>query len=134
MQEKSYDIPLHDIKTIVEVQEYSLYYFSAIALVLFILLCVIIYFIYKWFKNKNLYNQRKEYFKFLNELDLNDTKKSAYAVTFYGDIFKNDSDKHLDMFEKVTTSLEQYKYKKDVNKFDKNTLINIEQYRKMINV
>ena len=84
MLEKSYDIPLHDIKTIVEVQEYSLYYFLAISLVAILLICVFIYFLYRWFKNKNRYNQRKEYFKLLDDLDFSDTKKSAYAVSKYG--------------------------------------------------
>ncbi|MCF6331388.1 MAG: hypothetical protein L3I99_07585 [Sulfurimonas sp.] len=134
MQEKNYEIKLHDIKTIVDVQEYSLYYFLGISLIALMLVCVIIFFSYRWFKNKNSYNQRKEYFKLLDTLDFSDTKKTAYAITLYGDLFKNDSDKHQQIFEKIITQLEQYKYKKNINKFDEEIIKNIKNYKDMINV
>ncbi len=134
MLEKSYDIELHDIKTIVDIQEYSFYYFLGILLIVLILVCVVIYFIYKWFKNKNVYNQRKDYFNKFDSLDLNDTKKSAYAITKYASIFKNDSEKHAEIFELITKKLEPYKYKKNVNKFDEDTLRAIKEYKEIINV
>ncbi len=134
MLEKNYDIPLHDIKTIVEVQEYSIYYFSSILLVVFVLVSVILYFLYRWFKNKNRYNQRKEFFKLLDSLDFNDTKKAAYAITKYGSIFKNDSEKHSKLFEQIIKKLKLYKYKKDVDKFDEETLKIIQEYKEIINV
>ena len=134
MLEKNYDIPLHDIKTIVEVQEYSIYYFSSILLVVFVLVSVILYFLYRWFKNKNRYNQRKEFFKLLDSLDFNDTKKAAYAITKYGSIFKNDSEKHSKLFEQIIKKLKLYKYKKDVDKFDEETLKAIQEYKEIINV
>lgn len=134
MLEKTYDIDLHDIKTIVEVQEYSLYYFLAISLVVFLLIGVVLYFLYRWFRNKNRYNKRKEYFKMLDTLDFNDTKKAAYAITRYAEIFKNDSEKHTELFEQILKKLEQHKYKKDVDKFDNETLKIIQEYKEIINV
>lgn len=134
MQQQSYDIPLHDIKTIVEVQEYSFYYLLVISLAAAVLVLGLLYLIYKYFKNKNKYNERKEHFKILNELDLNDTKKAAYAISKYGATFKNDSDRQKGMYDNLTSRLEGYKYKKSVDAFDKETLSFIELYKGMIDV
>ncbi len=127
-------IQLHDIKTIVEVQEYSLYYlFGVTVLGLFVLLAIG-YLAIKWYKSKNKYNQRKEYFKVLKSLNLKDTKKTAYAITFYGSVFKDDSPRHTEMFKNLTQRLEPYKYKKEVDSLDKDTLGYIELYKEMIDV
>lgn len=134
MLEKSYDIPLHDIKTIVEVQEYSLYYFIGISLIILVLICIVIFYLYRWFKNKNTYNQRKEYIKILSALDFSDTKKSAYAITFFGALFKDDSQKHTQIYEDMILNLELYKYKKDVDKFDEIIILNVKSYLEIIDV
>lgn len=134
MKEQSYDIPLHDIKTIVEVQEYSFYYLLAIVFIGTILVFGVLYLIYKYFKNRNKYNERKDHFKILNELDLNDTKKAAYALTLYGATFRDDGDRQKGMYQNLTERLEIYKYKKSVEKFDSETLSYIELYKGMIDV
>ncbi|MCW8895246.1 hypothetical protein [Sulfurimonas sp.] len=133
-QTQSYDIPLHDIKPIVEVQEYSLYYFLGVSLLVVILTCAIAYFIYLWFKRRNAFNIRKEHIKLLNSLDLNDTKRSAYAITMFGATFKDDSPRHQEMYANITNRLDMYKYKKSVEKFDSEVLGYIELYKGMIDV
>lgn len=134
MQQQSYDIPLHDIKTIVEVQEYSFYYLLGISAAAIVVLLGISYLLYKYFKNKNRYNERKEHFKIINSLDLSDTKKAAYAISLYGATFKDDGDRQKGMYENLTDRLEAYKYKKQVDSFDKDTLSYIELYKGMIDV
>lgn len=134
IQKQSHDIPLHDIKTIVEIQEYSFYYLLAISIVTIILILGITYLIYKYFKNKSKYNERKEHFKLLNELDLHDTKKAAYTISLYGATFKDDGERQKGMYENLTSRLESYKYKKTVDKFDKETLSYIDLYKGMIDV
>ena len=134
MQQQSYDIPIHDIKTIVEVDEYSFYYLLGISVVGTIILLSTLYLIYKYFKNKNSYNERKEHFKLISSVDLDDTKKAAYALSLYGATFKNDGDRQKGMYENLTSRLERYKYKKSVEKFDQETLNYIELYRGMIDV
>lgn len=133
-QEQSYDIPLHDIKPIVEIEEYSLYYFLGLSFFAVVLILGLSYLIYIWLKRKNRYNQRKEHFKLLNGLDLNDTKQSAYAITFYGLTFKNDSSRHQEMYDNLISRLEQYKYKKEVGRYDDETLGYIELYKGMVDV
>jgi len=134
MQQQNYDIPIHDIKTIVEVEEYSFYYLVGFSVLGVIVLLSILYLIYMYFKNKNSYNERKEHFKLISSVDLDDTKKAAYALSLYGATFKNDGDRQKGMYENLTSRLERYKYKKSVEKFDQETLNYIELYKGMIDV
>lgn len=133
-QETSYDIPLHDIKPIMEIEEYSLYYLLGVSLFALALLFAISYLLFSWLKKRNRYNKRKEDFKSICELDFTRTKESAYAITLYGATFKNDSQRHLEMYENLLTRLEGYKYKKEVKAFDSQTLGYIELYKGMIDV
>ncbi|OHE00014.1 MAG: hypothetical protein A2W82_03445 [Sulfurimonas sp. RIFCSPLOWO2_12_36_12] len=133
-QEQSYDIPLHDIKPIVEVQEYSLYYFLGATLFALILVLGAAYLIYMLLQKRNKFNIRKEHFKLLNSLDLSDAKRSAYDVTTYGATFKNDSPRHQEMYENLINRLEIYKYKKDVDAYDGEIIGYIELYKGMIDV
>lgn len=133
-QEQSYDIPLHDIKPIVEVQEYSLYYFLGVASVVLLLVVALGYLIYKYLKKRNAFNLRKEHFKLLNSLDLKKTKESAYLITSLGATFKDDSPRHQEMYENLTNRLEVYKYKKEVHEFSRETLGYVELYKEMIDV
>ena len=132
--QQSYDIPLHDIKTIVEVEEYSFYYLLGLSVIGVVLILGIIYLIYRYFKNKNSYNQRKEHFKIISNVDLDDTKKAAYTITLYGATFKDDGDRQHGMYRNLTSRLERYKYKKSVESFDEETLNYIELYKEMIDV
>jgi len=133
-QIQSYDIPLHDIKPLVDVEEYSLYYFLGTSFVVLIVLGLLSYLLYKYMKKRNAFNIRKEHFKLLNTLDLSNTKQSAYAITNYGLTFKDDSDRHKEMFNNITERLESYKYKKKVDSFDDETIGFIELYKGMIDV
>lgn len=133
-QEQSYDIPLHDIKPIVEVEEYSLYFFLGAVFVAVVFVCLIVYFIYRWMKKRNTFNIRKEHFRLLSSLDLSNAKESAYAITILGATFKDDSPRHHEMYENLTNRLEEYKYKKEVGEFEREVLGYIELYKEMIDV
>ncbi|MDD3855246.1 MAG: hypothetical protein WC279_09985 [Sulfurimonas sp.] len=131
---QSYDIPLHDIKPIVEIEEYSLYYFLGFASFALVLVAGVAYLLYMWLKKRNRYNRRKEHFKLLNSLDLNNTKESAYAITLYGATFKEDSPRHKEMYDNLLGRLEAYKYKKEVSSFDSEVIGYIELYKGMMDV
>lgn len=133
--DKSFDIPLHDIKPIVDITEYSLYYFIGISVAGIVLACGISYILYKWFVKRKVYNIRKEHHKLINQIDLNDTKNAAYALTMYGATFKNDGQRQTEMFQTIIQKLEKYKYKKTIDeKFDSETLGYIELYKEMLDV
>ena len=128
------EIPIHDIKPIVDIQEYSFYYFLGISLVALLFVGAIAFLIYKYIKQRNAYNVKKEHFKIINELDFTNTKESAYAITLYGATFKDDSDRHKEMYKNIVDRLEVYKYKKDVEEFDEDTKRQFERYIEMIDV
>jgi hypothetical protein len=130
--EQSYDIPLHDIKPIVEIAEYSLYYFLGISFIVAVLILGVLYLIYRWLKKRDRYNKRADHLKILNSLDLTMTKESAYALTLYGATFRDDSPRHKEMYDNLMRRLEEYKYKKEVSVFDGEVIGYIELYKGMI--
>lgn len=132
--EKTYDVPLNDIKTIVEVNEYSFYYFMGLSIVTLLVFGGLLYLVYKWLQKRNAYNQRKEHLELLNSIDLNDTKNAAYSISKYGVTFANDGERQSGMYKNISARLEQFKYKKDVDSFDKETLAYVELYKGMIDV
>lgn len=133
-QEQSFDIPLYDIKTIVDVQEYSIYYLLGSAFFALLVLFGFGYLIYVWYKKRNRFNLKKEHFRLLHTLDLSDAKSAAYAITLYGATFRDDSPRHQEMYQNLISRLEVYKYKKSVAPFDGETLGYIELYKGMIDV
>lgn len=131
---KSFDIPLHDIKPIVDIQEYSLYILLGISLVVLLVVLGVSYLIYKWIKARNAFNIRAEHFKIINSLDLSDTKNAAYTITSLGLTFRDDSERHSEMYDNIAQRLEAYKYKKEVDEFDSEVIGYIEVYKGMIDV
>jgi len=127
-------IHLHDIKPLLEIQDYSFYYFLGVSFLVLLLACGIVYLIYRYIKNKNRFNLKKEHLKLLKSVDLSDAKKAAYEITLYGASFKDDSQRHKEMYENLVSRLGEYKYKKDVNPIDEETLGYLELYRGMCDV
>lgn len=127
------EIKLHDIKPIIEIQEYSLYYLIGTILGAIIILGTVFYVLFAYYKRKNAFSQKKEHLKLLNDLDLSDTKQSAYAITLYGASFKDDTPEHKQAYEKLANNLKNYKYKKVVNSFDDGILADINSFKEMCN-
>ena len=134
MAGQNFDIPLHDIKPLVEVQEYSLLYLIGVSIIALVIFVGSLYLILRWLKHRNAFNIRKEHYKLLEALDLSDAKKAAYDVTFYGATFKDDSPRHTEMYKNLVDRLEQYKYKKNVENLDSEVLGYIDVYKGMLDV
>ena len=132
--QNNYDIPLHDIKPLIEVQEYSLYYLIVMSTIALLIFVGLLYLVMKWLKRRNAFNIRKEHYKLLNTIDFQDAKRSAYDVTYYGATFKDDSPRHTEMYKNLTQRLEQYKYKKDVDEMEDEVKAYINLYKEMIDV
>jgi len=131
---KNIDIPIHDIKPLIEIEDYSFYYFIALCLIGILILIGVLYLIYHFYKHKRKFNIRKEHFKLLNNIDFKNAKKAAYNVTYLGYTFKDDSQRHERAYEDLLHRLEQYKYKRIVDKMDSETIHFIDLYRGMIDV
>lgn len=124
-------IKLHDIQPILEVEEFSIYYFSVIVIIAILLICYLVYKIIMWIKSRNKYNKRKSDKYNLENIDLANTKEAAYAIGLYGFIFKDDSQRHNEIYTTLQEHLENYKYKKQVEHFDDKTLNYYDIYKEM---
>ncbi len=131
---QSQEIPLHDIKGLVEIHEYSLYYLSAIVIAGLIVLLGFLYLLYKFLQNKKRFNVRKEYAQLLHKLDFSDAKKVAYEITQLASIFKDDTPRHERAFKLLVENLESYKYKKEVSEFSSESKHLLENYLGLIDV
>ncbi len=135
MDEKELLSKLKDVKGLVEIDDYSIYYFSALVVIVSVLVLAFAYLLFTYFKHRKKENTRKTALEKLLQVDLSDTKKAAYELTKYGAVFKDDSTRHHEMFKNLLNHLEAYKYKKDVAKtFDEDTLKYISLYREMCDV
>jgi len=109
---------IHDIKNLVLIPDNSIFIFSFLIFLGVIIILLIIFFVYKFIKNKKT-NERKTWFKILENIDYNNPKEAAYTITKYSRLLvKGQRDKKL-CYELIE-ELEKYKYKKTVESIDDN--------------
>ena len=126
---------LRDIKPLVEIEDYSFYYFLALTIAAAVLLAVLGYFVLRWLRAKRSRNSRQEHLRILRSIDLTgDPKEAAYKLTKYGATFRDDDTRHKEMYANMLAKLERYKYRKEVEPFDSKTLAIIELYRDICDV
>ena len=116
------DIPLHDIKPLVEVPDNSLIILIILAGVILSLVLVSLA-IWAWTKFKKIkeVNLRKVYLEKIHDIDTSDAKQAAYEISEYARyIVKTDKEKSF--LDDLDKRLAQYKYKKEVQALDEETL------------
>lgn len=106
------EIKIHDIKGLVDIPDFSFYIYSVLWILGCALLFIFIFLIYKFFDNRSK-NKRKSYYKILKELDLNDSRNSAYKITKYARLLSQ-SDREKKLSYELIEELENFKYKKEV--------------------
>jgi len=116
------DIPLHDIKSLVEVPDNSLMIVIILASILLSLVFVSLA-IWAWqkFKKTKEINLKKLYLEKIHNIDTSDAKQAAYEISEYARFIVN-TDKEKAMLDSLDERLAQYKYKKTVQPLDKETL------------
>ena len=107
---------LHDIKGIVEVTDYSLYYFLATVGVSVMVLIVVGIMLYKYLSKKDLLTQKKVAMELLKKFEFGDAKESVYEFSHLAQYAVNDTQRKE--LEELLTELERYKFKKDVPELD----------------
>ncbi len=132
--QSSVDIPLHDIKPLVEIHEYSLVMFSLLSVASVLTTIALAYLLWSYFKGRQKINLRLKCFKELKSVDLSRSKEAAYLITKYGRCFANDSVRIKEAFENLVLRLEPYKYKKEVGEIDKEAASFYRIYIGMIDV
>jgi uncharacterized protein YneF (UPF0154 family) len=111
---------LRDIKGLMIIDDYSLYIFIALIIGLLVFLYLIIKFIVKFLRKNTPIKIAK---KKLKEVDLNDTKQSAYTITKYAPFLNQEED---------FSYLEKYKYKKESLEFLQEDKENLERFLKNV--
>ncbi len=116
------DIPLHDIKPLVSVPDNSLMILViVVSLVLTAVLIPFFIWLYKLYKKNQKVNTRKEYLEKIHNIDMSDAKTAAYEISKYG-LLLAESERELEVLESLDKRLSVYKYKKEVEALDKETL------------
>ena len=133
-KQEHFDIPLHDIKPLIEIQEYSLYYLIVLAVVSSIVILALVYLLVRYIQNRNKFNIRAHHLSLLNAIEFNDAKKDAYEITLYGATFKDDSQRHTNTYKALIESLQEYKYRKNVDLYSDETKHHIDVYLGMLDV
>ncbi|MGB6329209.1 MAG: hypothetical protein WBF48_09780 [Halarcobacter sp.] len=126
------EIKIHDIKNLVEIPDISLYLYMVLWILGIAFIFILIFMIYKFFQNK-YNNDRKKYYKVLEELDLEDSKQSAYTISKYVRLLaKSEREKRL--ANELIEELEKYKYKKEVKSLEDDVKIIFARFMDSVDV
>lgn len=105
-------IKIHDIKPIVEIPDFSIYIYYGLIFLFCVLVCVILYFLYKFLKPKEK-SQDMIWFEKLQDLDLKNIKNAAYGISKYGRYLAKD-ERQIRLIDELVKELSEYKYKKEI--------------------
>jgi len=121
---------LRDIKPLLEISDYSYALFLLLSFSLFTIVLTLLFFMGKrlWLTRK--VNMRKVYFERLKSVNWEDTKHSAYEVTFLGRALATEP-RIEEIYKQLLPLLEPYKYRKEVPPIDAQT---INQYKLLVHV
>ncbi len=121
MMEQNLTAQLKDIKPLLEIPDNSYYIYWGIIIVGSLLLLGILFFILKRLWENRKINLAKGYLEKLKVIDWKDVKHSAYEATHYARLLATD-DRRKELFSQLEPLLEKYKYKKEVEAIDQDTL------------
>ena len=105
-------IKIHDIKPIVEIPDFSIYLYYGLLLLSLILVCFLIYLVYKFLKPKTK-SQEMIWHEKLQSLDFIDIKKTSYDISKYGRYLAKE-ERQIRLIDELVSDLSSYKYKKEI--------------------
>jgi hypothetical protein len=128
------DIPLHDIKPLVEVNDHTFVMFAILVAAAAVLLLGALYLLWRFWRHRRRANIRRETFARLESVDFSDAKRAAYAITREGLLFAGDSVRCREAYDALVARLAPYKYRKRVDAIDEETVSYYHIYVGMIDV
>ncbi|MEA3373599.1 MAG: hypothetical protein U9Q62_07925 [Campylobacterota bacterium] len=128
------DIPLHDIKPLIEVPDNSFIWFTSLLGLAAIFILALLYLLWRFLRRSKAENIRKEHYQALQEISFADPKQAAYAMTRYGLTFADDAPRTKESYSNLIERLAPYKYKKAVDPIDDETIGYYRIYIEMIDV
>lgn len=112
---------LRDIKPLLEIPDSSYYIYWGLIDFAILLVSVIVFFVAKKLWDNRKINLAKGYLEAIKKIDWKETKESAYEATHYARLLATD-ERRKELFSQLEPLLEQYKYKKEVDAVDQDTL------------
>ena len=112
---------LRDIKPLLEIPDSSYYIYWGLIIFGIALAVAILFFVVKKYLEIRRENLARKYLAQLHSIDWKDAKESAYKATFYARKLATD-DRRRELFEQLVPMLDRYKYKKEVDSVDEDTL------------
>jgi len=121
MNHQSVDIPVNDIKPLVDVPDYSLYYFIGLSAIAIAVAVSAVLFVRKRFGNRKR-DERRELYAQLASIDFSNPKQAAYRISQIGHRFARDNERTEKAYQNLFERLEPYKYAPEVKPIDEETL------------
>lgn len=128
------DLPLHDIKPLVEIIDYTPFLFGAAAAVVLLLGVLVAYVLFRRLREGKRHGYRQECFDALSAVDFEQPKAAAYAISKLGRCFADDSPRLAEVYGNLYRRLEPYKFKRSVPPLDEETRAFFRIYLGMIDV
>jgi hypothetical protein len=128
------DIPLHDIKPLVEINDHSFILFVALIVAGIVLTAALGYLLWRFWRQRKQENLRQKSFEALEAVDLENPKQAAYAITKHGLCFAEDSPRIREAYDNLVSRLAPYKYRKVVGSIDEETISYYQIFVGMIDV
>jgi len=130
----SVDIPLHDIKPLLEVPDHSLLLLSLLLVAASVFVGGVMFLAWRYMIKRKKVDLRRQNYKALEHIVFDDPKKAAYAITRHGRIFAEDGQRYKETYLNLLSRLTPYKYKKSVAPIDEETISYYRIYVEMIDV
>jgi membrane protein insertase Oxa1/YidC/SpoIIIJ len=121
MHEQNLSAQLKDIKPLLDIPDNSFYLYWGLIILGALLLLVLIFFAAKKYMQNRKINLAKGYVEKLKAIDWKDPKKAAYDATHYARLLATD-ERRKELFSQLEPLLEKFKYKKEVEDVDQDTI------------
>ncbi|AXH08982.1 hypothetical protein CP960_04460 [Malaciobacter halophilus] len=126
------DLKINDIKGLVTIPDYSFFIYTFLIVVFFCIFIILIFLMVKSFLNRKKTKEQIA-FEVLKNLDLKNSKECAYKITKYGRVVITDN-RTKKLFLELEEELEKYKYKKNVDNFNKNIIHQFDRFMDAVDV
>lgn len=130
---KELNIPVNDIAPLVEIPDYSLYYFVALVIVAVTVILAVVLALLKQMRKRKV-NLRRERFMALSSVDFSDPKRAAYTISELGRVFASDNERTARAYHNLFERLAPYKYAPQVKMIDEETVGYYRLYIEIIDV
>lgn len=131
---QGYDVPLHDIKPLMEIHDPTPVILGGASIVVVLLLLLVGYVLLKRVLISKRHSRRRRCFAQLEALELDSGKAAAYAISKLGRCFAGDSPRLGEAYDNLYGRLEPYKFKKSVPPIDEETRAYFRIFLGMIDV